>query len=70
MTEGDTINVDFGAGVAVPLKLLARVQVWGVPYWSCLMGETPVLLSEERLEVARIYCSDEFEPIEKRRRLG
>lgn len=61
MTEGDTVTVDFGFGLGTPLKLVGRVNVWGVPHWSCLMGPTPILISESRLEMARLYAYDDFE---------
>lgn len=49
MTENDTLLLNL-KGTAVPIKLLSKVMVWGVPYWSCLWGEVQVLLSEATLE--------------------
>jgi hypothetical protein len=49
VTEGDVLLINL-AGVATPVRLLAKVMVWGVPYWSCLWSDVPAMLSEDTLQ--------------------
>lgn len=61
MIEDDILNIDWGNGVAVPVRLLGKESVGQFTYWTCLMGETPLRIEEEALYQLQNPLNDEYE---------